>query len=329
MSLKNILAPTITVLSGIKHLFKASIRRSVDQIEKHWNEVCITKNNSMADVRHRLARLIAGVHILHKHGVLDETGTISFRNRNNPATFVTSSLAPVLTSSPDDLDERYVADASPVIEGRDGAAASGSPRNTQNIHIHSSIYARYPDVQSIGHIRTIDLVVYGLCDANGSMLRSVFSEAGFVDEYCPIFDPAHSREALPPDHPHNLKVDHPILGAALAETLSSGPRDGSDGGRVPEHGVGFVRGNGAVVWSSDSLEDLVYRCVNLQRNAKIQTAAMLQRAGSDLEITYLSANEAMDCTSSNGASVQLSWDAWATEVARDPLYHNELQGMVV
>ena len=284
----------------------------------------------MADVRHRLARLIAGVHILHRQNILDETGTISIRNRNNPATFLTSSLAPVLTSSPDDLDEWYVADASPVIEGRHGATASGRPRNTENIHMRSSIYTRYPDVQSIGHIRTIDLAVYGLCDANGSMLRSVSSEAGFVDEYCPIFDPAHYREALPPDHPHNLKVDHPILGAALAETLSSGPREnGPDAGRAPEHGVGFVRGNGAVVWSSDGLEDLVYRCINLQRNAKIQTAAMLQRAGSDLEITYLTANEAMDCTNSTGTAAQLSWDAWATEVSRDPLYHNELQGMVV
>ena len=52
----------------------------------------------------------------------------------------------------------------------------------------------------------------------------------------------------------------------------------------------------------------MYRCINLQRNAKIQTAAMLQRAGSDLEITYLTANEAMDCTNSTGTSVQLSWD---------------------
>ena len=284
----------------------------------------------MADVRHRLARLIAGVHILHKHGILDETGTISVRNRNNPATFVTSSLAPVLISSPDDLDEWYVADASPIIEGRNGAIASGRPRNTENIHMHSGIYARYPDVHSIGHMRTVDLVVYGLCDANGSMLRSVFSEAGFVDEYCPIFDPAHYREALPPDHPHNLKIDHPILGAALAETLSSSPREnGPDGGRLPEHGVGFVRGNGAVVWSSDGLQDLVYRCINLQRNAQIQTAAMLQRAGSDLEITYLTANEAMDCTKSTARSVHMSWDAWATEVSRDPLYHNELQGMVI
>ena len=284
----------------------------------------------MTDVRRRLARLITGVHVLHRQNVIDESCTISVRNRSNPATFVTSSRAPVLTSSPDDLDEWYVADASPVIEGSNGATESGRARNTENIHMHSSIYARYPDVQSVGHIRTVDLVVYGLCDANGSMLRSVFSEAGFVDEYCPIFDPAHYREALPPDHPHNLKVDHPILGAALAETLSSGPREmGHDGGRVPEHGVGFVRGNGAVVWSPDGLEDLVYRCVNLQRNAKIQTAAMLQRAGSDLEITYLTANEAMDCTSSTGTSVRMSWDAWATEVSRDPLYHNELQDMVV
>lgn len=284
----------------------------------------------MADVRRRLARLIAGVHILSNKQILDEAGTISVRNRNDPATFVTSSLAPVLTSSPDDLDEWYVADASPVYEGRHRPTASDSLRNTENIHLHSSIYARYPDVQSVAHIRTVDLVVYGLCDADGSMLRSVFSEAGFVNEYCPIFDPAHYRAALPPNHPDNLKIDHPILGAALADTLSRPSQgNGPTAGGVPGHGVGFIRGDGAVVWSSDGIEELVYRCVNLQRNAQIQTAAMLQRAGSDLEISYLSKSEALDSTSTSAKSVRMSWEAWSTEVSRNPLYRNDLQDMVV
>ncbi len=283
----------------------------------------------MADVRRRLARLIAGVHILHQHEILDETGTISVRSRSDPATFVTSSLAPILTSAPDDLDEWYVADASPVNEGRQGGTASDISRQPENIHIHSSIYAKYPDVQSVAHMRTVDLVVYGLCNANGSMLRSVFNDAGFVDEYCPIFDPAEYHEALPPNHPENLKIDHPILGAALADSLrESSSHEGAEGGRLPEHGAGFVRGNGAVVWSDKGVEELVYRCVNLQRNAKIQTAAMLQRAGSDLEITYLTGKESIDCQQTNSMSVQLSWRAWATEVSRNPLYRNDLHDMV-
>ena len=89
-----------------------------------------------------------------------------------------------------------------------------------------------------------------------------------------------------------------------------------------------MRGNGAVVWSDKGVEELVYRCVNLQRNAKIQTAAMLQRAGSDLEITYLTGKESIDCQQTNSMSVQLSWRAWATEVSRNPLYRNDLHDMV-
>ena len=113
------------------------------------------------------------------------------------------------------------------------------------------------------------------------MLRAVYNEAGFVNEYNPIFDPDECRPVLPPDHPQNLKIDHPILGVALAESLNrSSETDGPEDSRLPADGVGFVRGNGAVVWSSEGVEELVHRCVNLQRNAEIQTASMLQRAGS-------------------------------------------------
>ena len=72
----------------------------------------------------------------------------------------------------------------------------------------------------VAHIRTIDSLVYGLCDAKGSMLRVVYNEAGFVNEYNPIFDSNECRPILSPDHPQNLKIDHPILGVALAESLN-------------------------------------------------------------------------------------------------------------
>ena len=35
-----------------------------------------------------------------------------------------------------------------------------------------------------------------------------------------------------------------------------------------------------MVWSSKGIEELVHRCVHLQRNAEIQIASVLQRVGS-------------------------------------------------
>ena len=282
----------------------------------------------MTEIRHRLARLITSLHILHHHHVVDEAGTISVRNRKEPPTFVTSSLPPILVSSAEDFDEWYVADASPVSENGGRTRASNDPPNAE-IFAHSSIYQRYPDVQCVAHIRSVDMLVYGLCDAEGSMLRAVYNEAGFVNEYNPIFDPDECRPVLPPSHPQNLKIDHPILGVALAESLSRSPEaNGPEASRLPAHGVGFVRGNGAVVWAAGGIEELVHKCVNLQRNAEIQTASMLQRAGSDLEITYLSLEESIHCQKSIGASVHMSWKAWATEVSRTTLYRNDLQDLV-
>jgi ribulose-5-phosphate 4-epimerase/fuculose-1-phosphate aldolase len=281
----------------------------------------------MSDVSHTLARLIASHHILHKYRVLNESGTISLRNPSNPVTFITSNRPPILVSSPADLTEYYINDTSVVQQIFDNP--SRAPANLANteIYIHSRIYARYPGVQSIVHSSAVDFVVYGLCDANGSMLRSVCNTAGFVNEFSPIFDPTIHRAVLPTTHPQNLMVDHPTLGDALAESMThraSAAENGAETGRLlPEHHASFIRGNGAVLWA-EGLEEVVYKAIQLRKNAEIQTAAMMQRAGSDLEITYLSNSETVDSQRAKRVLIESSWRAWAVEVSRSPIYRNEL-----
>jgi len=59
--------------------------------------------------------LITANHILHHHSIVDAYGHISLRNPSNPKTFFLShSIASALVSSPDDLVEYSVEDASPV-----------------------------------------------------------------------------------------------------------------------------------------------------------------------------------------------------------------------
>jgi len=156
------------------------------------------------------------------------------------------------------------------------------------------------------------------------MTRAAFNAAGFLDEFNPIFDPARHYHRLSASHPNNLLIDHTALGDALARSLTTQTNGTTDGPLLPQHGVVFIRGNGAVVWSQ-GLEDAVHKAVNLQRNTKIQTAAMVQRADTELEVTYLNNSEQVDCARASTALAPSAWEAWATEVSRLPLYRNDLQ----
>lgn len=90
-----------------------------------------------------LSTLITANHILHYNKVVDSFGHISVRNPTNPATFFLSGdLAPALVSSLEDLVEYNIEDASSV---RKDARKGYIER-----YIHSEIYKKYPDVQSVG-----------------------------------------------------------------------------------------------------------------------------------------------------------------------------------
>ena len=280
----------------------------------------------MSANRRTAARFITSLHILHHHRIVNEFGRISIRNPDNPDTFITSTLPPILVSSLDDLSEWSIEQTAPIKPTLGTTIKAPTDPGRSEIFAHSCIYKRYPGVHCVAHLHSSELIVYGLCDANGSMLRSVSNQAGFVDEYNPIFDPANHRSKLLPDHPENLKIDHPSLGEAMARSLSdatNGPVNNS----IPAHDVAFVRGNGALLWS-ENIESMVVKAVNLQRNARIQTEAMQQRAGSNLEITYLSIQEAQDCSRESIESSDMSWVAWATEISRMPLYRNDENALI-
>lgn len=87
--------------------------------------------------------LIVANHILHYHDVVDAYGHISVRNPANPSTFfISGSLAPALVASLSDLVEYYVEDASPVREG--------APKGYAERFIHSEVYKKYSNVNSVG-----------------------------------------------------------------------------------------------------------------------------------------------------------------------------------
>ena len=117
-----------------------------------------------------LKDLITANHILHNHHVLDAYGHISLRNPNNPQTFFLShSIAPALITSPSDIVEYNIEDASPV---QDGVSKGYLERC-----IHSEILKKYPGVNSVIHSHSEAVLPYTI---SGVELKSCFHMAGFL-----------------------------------------------------------------------------------------------------------------------------------------------------
>jgi len=120
--------------------------------------------------------LVTASHILHYHGILDAYGHISVRSPDNPKTFwMPCNIAPPLLSSPDDLIEYNVEDASPVEK-------DAKPGYVERF-IHSEIYKRFPTINSVVHSHCSDVLPYCVSDVP---LKATIHMAGFLGMNWPI-----------------------------------------------------------------------------------------------------------------------------------------------
>lgn len=125
----------------------------------------------MVNITSTLSTLITANHILHYHSIVDAMGHISVRNPANNATFfIALQLGPAVVSGPQDIGEYLVADGSPV-NGTQGGYAER--------FIHSEILRRYPDVQSVVHSHSEDILPYTVLEA-GVGVEPVYHMAGFL-----------------------------------------------------------------------------------------------------------------------------------------------------
>lgn len=118
-----------------------------------------------------LSTLITANHILHYHNVLDAMGHISVRNPNTNTTFfIALQMGPAVVSSAQDIGEYLIEDGSPL-EGTEGGYAER--------FIHSEILKRYPDVQSVVHSHSEDVLPYTVL-RGGAEPEPVYHMAGFL-----------------------------------------------------------------------------------------------------------------------------------------------------
>ncbi|KAK3046321.1 hypothetical protein LTR09_012194 [Extremus antarcticus] len=251
--------------------------------------------------------LISACHILHHHHILDAFGHISFRHPLKDDVFVMSrNMAPGTVTSPTDLVEYSIKNAEPL----DPAA----PRGFLERYIHSECYKKHSAVRSVVHSHSEAVVPYTI---SGVPLRACFHMAGFLGNKVPVWDIINAQK---PDDISDLLVRNKRLGASLAAAF------GSHGGKEghPGSNVALMRGHGFTILST-SIQDCVMKAIYTEKNATIQTTALLQRATSPSgspPICYLSEKEIHDTTWSIAEASHRPWALWLREVERSEIYEN-------
>ncbi|KAE9370319.1 arad-like aldolase/epimerase [Stipitochalara longipes BDJ] len=257
-----------------------------------------------------LDALISANHILHYHHVLDAYGHISLRHPENHDVFIMSGdRAPALVSSHSDLIEYNISDSSPV--------HPASKKGYQERFIHSEIYKRFPEVNSVIHSHSQAVLPYTM---SGVAMKPTFHIAGFLGTHVPIYDivPLYSE-----DDQQDMLVNSVEFGSSLASAFSTSKSP------APEHNVVLMANHGFTTLGT-SIKQAVYRAVYTHVNASVQTNAIMLRnaatgagVGVEGEMRYLNAEQVKGSLKMNAASQDRPWGLWVEEVRARGLYKHE------
>jgi ribulose-5-phosphate 4-epimerase/fuculose-1-phosphate aldolase len=216
--------------------------------------------------------------------------------------------APALVSSHSDLIKYHVSDGSPV--------DPRSKKGYQERFIHSEIYKRFPEVNSVIHSHSEAVLPYTM---NGVAMKPTFHIAGFLGTHVPIYNivPLYSE-----DDQQDMLVNSCKFGSSLASTFSTSTSSS------PDHNVVLMANHGFTTIGS-SIKQAVYRAVYTHVNAAVQTNALTLRAsaigagvGVEGEMRYLNAEQVKGSLKMNEASQDRPWKLWVEEVEACGLYKN-------
>jgi len=222
-------------------------------------------------------KLVLANRILYRQGVVDGFGHVSVRHDRSADHFLLArNMAPGLVRREDI-----------VTFDLDGAPVDAAGRRVYlERFIHAEIYRARPDVQSVVHSHSPNVIPFGV---TGTSLQPVFHMSGFLAEGSALFeirDVAGDTDML---------ISSASLGVALAAALGS-------------RSTVLMRGHGSTVVGA-SLEQAVYRAIYAEVNARLQTQA--RQLG---EVTYLNANEAAKAAATNDTQLPRVWDLWTREI---------------
>jgi len=222
-------------------------------------------------------KLVLANRILYRQGVVDGFGHVSVRHDRSADHFLLArNMAPGLVRREDIITFDL-----------DGAALDAAGRRVYlERFIHGEIYRARPDVQSVVHSHSPNVIPFGV---TGTSLQPVFHMSGFLAEGSALFeirDVAGDTDML---------ISNASLGVALAAALGA-------------RSTVLMRGHGSTVVGA-SLEQAVYRAIYAEVNARLQTQA--KQLG---DVTYLNANEAAKAAATNDTQLPRVWDLWTREI---------------
>ncbi len=189
-----------------------------------------------------VAKLVDANHILAHERVVDAFGHISMRHPGRPKHFLMScSRSPELVAAGDIME--FDSDGEPV-------SANGRQAYKERF-IHSSIYARRPDVGSVMHNHSYAVVPFTVSKVK---LRPVMASTAKIGKVIPVWD---IRKKF---HATNMLVTNSAKGDDLAA-------------RLGKNTVVLMRGHGCTVVGA-TIYDATLSSIYLQVNAQLQMDAM-------------------------------------------------------
>jgi HCOMODA/2-hydroxy-3-carboxy-muconic semialdehyde decarboxylase len=224
-------------------------------------------------------RLVYANRILYDQGIVDGLGHVSVRHPTQEGVFLLScNRAPGLVKRQDivcyDLDGN--------------AVSQTTERPYLERFIHSEIYRARPDVVAVVHSHSPSVIPFAITH---NPLKPVFHMSGFLGSGSAHFE---IREAAGNS---DMLIRSAYLGEALARSLG-------------KHNCVLMRGHGSTVVGT-SLEQVVYRAIYAEVNAKLQLAA--NGLG---EISFLNEEEAKLASDMNDGQIPRSWNLWVTRLGQ-------------
>ena len=224
-------------------------------------------------------RLVYANRILYDQGIVDGLGHVSVRHPDQEDVFLLScNRAPGMVKRQDivcyDLDGNAVSETNerPYLER----------------FIHSEIYRARPDVVAVVHSHSPSVIPFAITQ---NPLKPVFHMSGFLGSGSAHFE---IREAAGNT---DMLIRSAYLGEALAKSLG-------------KHNCVLMRGHGSTVVGT-SLEQVIYRAIYAEVNAKLQLAA--NGLG---EISFLNEEEAKLSSDMNDGQIPRSWNLWVARIGQ-------------
>ena len=224
--------------------------------------------------------LVAANRILAHEGVLDAFGHVSIRHPERPEQYVIArSLGP-----------EFVTAADLQLFTLDGTQVGGYAGTSYSERfIHGAIYEARPDVLAICHNHAPSIIPFTI---TRTPLRPIYHMAALLGSEVPRWDIAADFGPAT-----DLLVRTMEQGRSLVHAL--GPRR-----------VVLMRGHGSAV-AGGSLPEVVWTCVYMAENARLQMQAMALG-----EVEYLSEGEiaAMGGYQLDPRGFERAWHAWRKRV---------------